>query len=470
MFRSIGARLTLWYASMLAVALLLFGGGVWFALEHSLFHAVDESLHDRVEGIRQFIDLQTDSFTLDELRQEFREHSVLGPGGDLFQVADGGGAWLYRSDPLYDENVPQYTLEEIQSGPRFDNVNIQDIPLRFLSQPVTVAGQQYAVQVAAPLGEIERGLREFLVVLLPLLGVALVIAAGGGYWISLRALKPVDHISETARAIGASNLSERLAVTGTGDELDRLAGTLNEMIDRLEAAFKRISRFTADASHELRTPLALMRTTAEVALKTTDTTERGQALEAIVAEIETTSHLVDKLLLIARTDAGEPVLELRLVDLTKVLEEVCTQVAVLARAKSLNLSVAMPDVHIHVNADAQALRQLFVLLIDNAIKYTPGGGDVEVRLEMDNQAIVTITDTGIGIDDAELPHIFERFYRVDRARSREQGGAGLGLAIARWIARAHGGEVSAQSQPGVGSVFIVRLPAASPSSDPSHRQ
>jgi heavy metal sensor kinase len=394
------------------------------------------------------------------MQQEFREHSVLGPGGDLFQLSDSAGSWLYRSDPLYDENGPVYQVSELGSGLRFETLVIQGAPLRFLSQNIEVAGHAYAVQVAAPLHEVQEGLRDLIWILLATAPLVLALASMGGYWMSQRALAPVDAITLEAKAIGADNLSQRLAVPKTGDELQRLSETLNQMMGRLDEAFQRITRFTADASHELRTPLALMRTTAELALRGQQSgKEYREALEQILSELEQTSQLVDNLLLIARADSGGAKLHTSDIDLMQAVREACLQAAPLFQAKHVKFESDLPDRRIAVQGDAQALRRLFLILIDNAVKYTPSDGSVKVSAhETSGTAVVTVTDTGIGVPPEDLPHIFERFYRVDKARSREQGGAGLGLSIGRWIVEGHNGKILAESQVGEGSRFRIELP------------
>jgi signal transduction histidine kinase len=232
------------------------------------------------------------------------------------------------------------------------------------------------------------------------------------------------------------------------------------MIARLESAFDRIVRFTADAAHELRTPLAIIRTTAEVALRGRRAeAESRDVLERIVAETQRTSHLVDNLLIIANADAGQGQPGNVRANLTDAVAEACTEGAVLARAKGVAVLTHWPDTPVWVSGDAQALRRLFLILVDNAVKYTPGGGRCEVSVkEHDGFVVGTVADTGIGISGEHLPHIFDRFYRVDRARSRAQGGTGLGLAIGRWIAEAHGGSIVVKSEINSGSVFEVRLP------------
>ncbi|HET7133102.1 MAG TPA: ATP-binding protein, partial [Gammaproteobacteria bacterium] len=283
-----------------------------------------------------------------------------------------------------------------------------------------------------------------------------------GYWMSRRALAPVDRITQTARLIGADNLSQRLHVAASGDELERLAQTLNEMIARLEDAFQRITRFTADASHELRTPLALMRTTAEVALRAPPAAhEERAALEQIVAEIERTSQIVENLLLMARADAGVAELRKHAVNAVDAVRDACSEATMLARVKGLALKARLPDEPLAVHGDGDALRRLFLILLDNAVKYTPTPGTIEVSIGRDRGVVcAAVRDTGVGIPPEHLPHVFERFYRVDRARSRAEGGAGLGLAIGRWIAEAHGGSLRAESVERCGSTFYVELPPA----------
>jgi heavy metal sensor kinase len=452
--RSIGARLTLWYAAAFAAALLVLGVAMWFTVRQSLYHAVDESLGDRVEGIHTFIDDHKTRLDVDEVKEEFRAH------GELFQVLDDTGAIVHRADTLAGVTLPR--ISETGAVPRFDNLVANGEPLRFLTQKVAVDGRSFTVQVAAPLAELQQGLRDALWLLVPLFVLMLLIASAGGYFMSRRALEPVDRITQTARSISAENLSQRLAVPSTGDELERLSATLNDMIGRLEASFKRISRFTADASHELRTPLAVMRTTAEVALRHPgDGGEHRAALGAVVGEIERTTQLVDNLLLIAKADAGGAQLAKVPVDVAAAAEEARAQMSILARTKGIALEVRLPDDPVVVIGDRDALRRLFSILLDNAIKYTAAGGVAEVAVSTNGaHAVGVVTDSGIGIPNDDLPHVFDRFYRVDRARTRELGGAGLGLAIARWIAESHGGEIGVASQVDRGSRFEVRLPLA----------
>ena len=449
-FRSIGARLTLWYTAAFAIGFAVLAAAMWFGVQRSLYHAIDGSLLERAAGIERFIEDHKTRLDVDEVKEEFRAH------GELFQVFDAGGALVHRGAGLAGAMIPLAA----SSADRFENVLAGGEPLRFASHAIDVDGRAFTIQVAAPLQDLQEGLREAAWILLPMFPLMLALAAAGGYWLAKRALAPVDEITRTARSLSAENLSARLAAPDTNDELARLSATLNEMLARLEAAFRRISRFTADASHELRTPLAVMRTTAEVALRAPerDGAEARAALEQILAEVERTSHLTENLLLLAKADSGAPALQRRNVDLAAAVAEACAQAGVLARVKRLELTARLPE-RLCVAGDTHALRRLFLILLDNAVKYTPEGGCIDVTLrEHEGDAVGEVRDSGIGIAPHDLPHVFDRFYRADRARSREHGGAGLGLAIARWIAESHGGAIAVVSELERGSRFEVRLP------------
>jgi heavy metal sensor kinase len=286
------------------------------------------------------------------------------------------------------------------------------------------------------------------------------MASLGGYWISSRALSPFDEISRAARRISIENLADRLPVHETGDQLQRLSATLNQMFSRLEAAVKRMKQFTADASHELRAPVSLIRTTAEVAVMRERTApEYREALEDILEEAERTSQVIDSLMLLARADSGTESIELDALDARNVVREAAEQGEKLARSHELKFESEIPQAAIPIHADADALRRALLILMDNAAKYTPIGGSVRLKLvAVDGFASMSVADSGIGIAPEELSHVFDRFWRADKARSRERGGAGLGLSIATWIVKMHGGTIEVTSEPSKGSIFHVRIP------------
>jgi len=248
--RSIGFRLAAWYFLVFACGVAIFSIAAWFAMRASLYHAIDEALQDRVHGVQTFMERQIASLSVPEIRDEFREHSVLGPGGDLFQVCDADGQWLYRSVPLETNNVP-IALPASLGTPRYDTVPVKEHVLRFYSQRISVNGKSYAVQVGALMNEAFEALEWFRIMLLFAAPLLLVAASAGGYWISRRALAPVDEISHAAQRISIENLTDRLQVPRTGDQLQRLSETLNAMLSRLEASVRRMTKFTADASPEV---------------------------------------------------------------------------------------------------------------------------------------------------------------------------------------------------------------------------
>lgn len=458
--RSIGFRLAAWYFVVLACGLAAFSVAAWFAMRASAYHAVDDELRDRVRGVATFMDRQISSLSIPEIRDEFREHSVLGPGGDLFQVCDARGEWLYRSVALESNNVPIDLPGSLDTS-RFETRLVERHSLRFYSKRIVVNGKPYTVQVAALMNETFEALDGFRWMLLLATPLLLLAASVGGFWLSTRALAPVDEISLAAQRISIENLADRLPITETGDQLQRLSETLNAMFSRLETSVRRMTQFTADASHELRAPVALIRTTAEVAIQRKDRTaaEYYEALEEILLESERTSQVVDSLMLLARADSGMESLECMATDARGVVREAAEQGEKLARHQGIGFATSLPDSPVPIQADNGALRRALLILIDNAVKYTPEGGSVRVGLETNGIfAIISVADTGIGIAKLDLPHIFDRFWRADKARSREQGGAGLGLSIAKWIVEMHSGEISVQSEPGKGSVFEIRVP------------
>ena len=363
-----------------------------------------------------------------------------------------------RPEPYWPEPV-RY---ERESG-IFD-LEVRDKRLRIYSSRIEVRAEPYTIQVAAPVDELAEALERYRLTLLLLIPAVLIVASGGGYWMSRRALAPIDRIIRDAQSIGSQSLQTRLNVPMTGDELQRLSETLNDMLERLEQAFRRITQFTADASHELRTPVAVIRTTAELALrKQRSTSEHEAALRDILAQSERTTELIESLLTLARADTGKHGLHYSQVSLAEAISESVETGRRLAFGKGLTFATAIAEQDLVVTGDAQALGRLALILIDNAVKYTPAPGKVELRLmKGGGSVILEVRDTGIGIPPKDVPHIFERFYRADPARGAESGGVGLGLAIAHWIVQAHRGEIAVESKLEEGSIFRVSLPLERP--------
>ncbi|HLK48249.1 MAG TPA: ATP-binding protein [Bryobacteraceae bacterium] len=456
--RSIGFRLAAWYFLVFAAGILAFSILSWFAMRASLYGAIDDTLRARADSLAVFLRVIS-QLPGEGMEEELQEHALPGPGGNLFQVRDESGKWRFRSPALQQGGIALDPPAAF-SAPRFENAVADGRPVRLYSEKIQVGDAPYAIQVAAVTSEEMTALKSFRLMLLLAAPLLLIGATAGGYWLSRRALAPVDQMTTAAQRISAANLADRLRVPQTRDELQRLSQTLNEMLARLEGSVRRMSQFTADASHELRTPIALIRATAEIAVRRDRTAgEYRQALDDILHEAEQTSRVVDSLMLLARADSGTIQLEFARADLSDIVRGAAEAGETLARANGIALSTSLPALPLTVQADAHALRRVLLILMDNAAKYTPSGGWIKITADRrDGSAIVSVADNGIGIAPEDLPHIFDRFWRADKARSRDQRGAGLGLSIARWIAAGHGGAIDVESQPGKGSTFRLSLP------------
>lgn len=442
-------RLTAWYALVLLAAFGVTAAGLRLALSRSIDATVDRELHVKLAAMRDFIDhLRTDP-TAGPLIDELAEEDALTPGGEQFRLATAGGSWLYQSAAAraWDQAAPRRGAE------RIDVIRVNGKRRRVLTAPL----YEWVVQIGAPMDSYDSTLAGLTATLLLATPLVLLLASAGGYWMSGRALSPVARIAHTADAIQAHDLSRRLPVRNTGDEIDHLSSTLNAMFERLEAGFARMRQFTADASHELRTPVAIIRTTAELARSRPRTAaEYERAMEQIQSAAERASRLIEDLMTLVRGDAGAAPPIREPVDPAGLLADVIAEVR---PASLVPIQLCPPLPSCAVNADPEALRRLVLILLDNAVKYNRPGGGVRVSLRREEAAVcLEVADTGRGIGAEHLPHIFERFYRAEPDRSRATGGAGLGLAIARQIARQHGGEIGVASEVNVGSVFTVRLP------------
>jgi len=454
--RSIRFRLTAWYAGILAVTFAAVGIGVWLAMRSSVYETVDKELRSRLGVMRQY--LQREAAQRENLVEELVENAALAPAGTRFRIAAENGRWLYQA-PGTEKWGAAPDPKTLPVRGRFETVRQNRKPIRVLSAAVPAG----VIQIGIPVDEFLEMLDGFTWTALIASPLLLIGASMGGYWMSRRALAPVEQIAQTAADIEARNLAKRLPLSGSGDELDHLSATLNGMFARLEDAFRRITQFTADASHELRTPAAIIRTTAEVTRRKPRTAaEYETALDRILRESERTTALIEDLMLLARADSKAEEIAWESIPLAELVREACEGADALARAAGIRLSIYEWK-ECTVRGDPAALRRAVLILLDNAIKYSKPGGSVEVRLEPPSggrsAALLEVRDNGIGIGPDDLPHIFERFYRASKDRSRKVEGVGLGLSIAQSIAHEHGGELQIESTPDAGTTARLFLPA-----------
>ena len=456
---SIGLRLTVWYALMFAGAQLIFGLGMWFILSHHLYDIADDSLEGQIDDLENFLKAQSPDLNTTRLQETIGSAYLIEHSGDYLQVLDDRGDWIYRAPRLSRVNWAAPDVGRLQA-PLYEDRELEGEPYRFLSEILVINGHRFVVQTGVQEDDVLHTLQTFRNYLLAFALLMLGASSAVGYWLSRKALAPVDVITQTARRIGGGNLSSRLETLHTNDELRRLSDTLNEMLARIEASFARVSQFTADASHELRTPISLMRTEAEIALrKSRSEPEYREALEHILTEAERTSGLIENLLSLARADAGRELLNFQTLRLTEIAASVARDWQAVMLTHDLHFALKLPDREVRIAGDEVAIRRLMNILLDNAVKYTAAGGRVEISLDANSDRTwISVADTGIGISENDQPRVFERFYRADKARSRESGGAGLGLAIAQWIVQQHNGSIELKSTFGIESTFIIVLP------------
>ena len=464
MFETLRARLTLWYVSVLAVALFVIGGLIYALLARALYERIDESLHVVVEIAMTSLanDLGEGQDVADAARSTAAE---LGSTRQMLAVYDAGGTLLAVEGRDADLHIELPPLEEIPAGEELLITVVERNDLddrhRLALRRVDIPAHATTYIVAAgrslePTDEELESLRRILAYVGP---IALVIAGIGGWFLARQSLSPVVAMAERARRIGVEDLGGRLPVANPRDELGKLAATFNELLGRLESSLMQQRRFMADASHELRTPVTTARTAASVALQqpTRDEDDYRQALQIVEEQTIRLSRIVDDMFTLARADAGNYPFQRGPMYLDEVIEEVVRSARVLAAAKAIDVAaITVPSAAFA--GDEDLIRRLIGNLVDNAVRHAPKASRVTVDLTKDDgQYLVRVSDSGPGIPPEIQPRIFERFYRLDAARTYD-GGAGLGLALARWIAREHGGDVTLTQSSDEGTTFTVRLP------------
>ena len=449
--RSVRVRLTLWYIAVMLLVLGVYAGAVYTFIQDNSSHLLDERLHVDFDWASDMLAQRPDG--------SIAPYEETGEGDSPWlKVYSLDGDLLFETPEARRHPVPESNKYAAKADERIVTVPGIMPPYRVMSGGARIGGKPVIVQVALSEGAIMQDLQQLLYILLLGLPIAVVTAGVGGYVLARRALAPVDRMAERARSINAEHLNDRLPVDNPDDELGRLATVFNETLTRLESSFEQMRRFTTDASHELRTPLTAIRSVGEVGLRgRRDEAAYREIIGSMLEEVDRLALLVDRLLTLSRADTGQAQLSVDMVDIPELAEEIAEQLGVLAEEKNQSIKVQSQVVPRWIG-DRVMLRQALLNLVDNAIKYSPVGGSIEILVTQSTEGtLIDVTDTGPGIPADLRSRVFDRFYRVDKARSRANGGTGLGLAIAKWAVEVNGGRLSLEPTTDVGSRFRITL-------------
>lgn len=462
--RNVRARLTAWYVAVLAGVLLLYVGGASALVFFQLRSELDRFGIDDLETVEGLLSFGADGKLA--LHSDYHDHPYPANMQDrLLEVWSGDGAILYRNELLGNRVLGEKPeTGEGAAGYSIRTIRMSDgTPARVVSKKHLLDEQLTLIRVGYSEEPLWQHFWQIAIGMIVGLPLALGLAGVGGYFLARHSLSPIERMARRVNEINAERLSARLDVENPDDELGALAKAFNETLARLEGSFAQLRRFTSDASHELRTPLTAIRSVGEVGLQKQGASEDyRETIGSMLEEAGRLSHLVDSLLTIARAESGQVRLMRTTIPLLPFVRDTASVLDVLAEEKGQNLSIE-GDETVQVQADGAILRQVLINLLDNAIKYSPAGAPVSVRVSRsgdDPMAAVEITDNGPGIPPEHREKIFDRFYRIDEGRSREAGGTGLGLAIARWGAEAHGGHLDLRCPTAGGCIFRLRLPVA----------
>jgi heavy metal sensor kinase len=456
--RSIRTRLTGWYALVLTVMLIVYATGVFVAVRHEFLEQFDGQLHDDFETAEGLLTSMPDG------RVAWIGDRHLDPDDDevriVYEIWSSSGEQIHRSGTS--AQLPPIPLGSAGVRYRYETVAATAERWRTLTATTTIGGHAVVLRVSRSEERLRGQLREVLVVLVLGLPLVVVLAGVGGFILARRALAPIDRLASDAQRITAERLHERLTTPNPTDEIGRLTTVINDTFARLESSFDQLRRFTSDASHELRTPLAVVRGLGEAAVAQRRSPEGyEEAIGSMLEEIDRMTNLVETLLRLSQGDADTIRLSREPVDLGQLVRDVAGSLGILAEERDQRLTLDITD-GVVVSADRLVLREALTNVLDNAIKYGPVGSRVALRVERSrDEAVLAIEDEGPGIAPEHRERVFHRFFRVDEARSRDRGGAGLGLAIAKWAVEIHGGKIAVNGRAGGGSEFQIVLPFAS---------
>ena len=462
---SLRLRLTLFYAVLSAVVLAGFGALFYRTLEMRLERSLDQELEERAAALRGYLRFTGNHAQLVFDAKDPEEAYFIRIATRYFQVLEvANGAVLMQSQELQLLGANP-SLDEVRAQvkrPHSTEIESPQGPIRFNSYIVHSGPKRdFLIQVGLSRQPMENALQQFVNTLILLVPVGVLVAAISGWWMARSALRPVEALTTSAAQIGISNLKVRLPLRGSGDEIDRLADTFNQTLARLEDAVQQMRQFTASISHELRTPLTALRGEAEVALMETRTPEGyRRVLASQLEEFDKLTQMINRLLTLARAEGGEIHLATERVNVSALVSSLAAQMEPMVSWKNIQLDIGVDD-DIFVNGDRGWLECAVLNLLDNAIKFTSEGGTVNISVTAKDEWVrIEFRDTGIGIPAEALPHVFERFFRAEPSRSKEFEGAGLGLALVKWVVENHAGRVTVESEINNGSSFTIWLPLA----------
>jgi heavy metal sensor kinase len=463
-FTSIRSKLTAWYVLLLGIILVLFSILLFFFLSKRLNESVDSSLTLSARIVARSTQISNSRTPFPGLDLFFDQ--FMGFGRDKsYKIYDGSGNIGSLSKNFDGSQFPLSDIAysaALKGGTSYETFIISDNhPIRVITMPVIRNGKlANLVQVGTSKKVVVDTLKNLAIILWTAVPSVLLLTALIGRFIARRALKPVAKITQTAKDIGSgANLSQRIPVPEVKDEIGELALTFNSMMDRLESSFSQMRQFSSDASHELRTPLTVLKGQSELTLgKERKPKEYQEVISSNLEEIQYMSKVLEDLFMLSKSDENQIALDYESVDLKLLIEEICRHAQIIASEKNIKIITAYIE-KVQVYGDPVRLRQMIWNVIVNGIKYTQPDGEVTISLqEKKDIALITIQDNGIGISNSDLPLIFNRFYRVDKARSREEGGTGLGLSICKFIVDAHKGSIDIESTLGEGTKFKIKLP------------
>jgi heavy metal sensor kinase len=433
--------------------LVAYAAATYGAVRHEFFEQIDDQLRDDFETVERSVTALPNG--------HFAMPSDITQAPDADAAEQGSEIWSPAGEPLF-RSASAMTLPIVSSGPerQYASIVANGERWRTLVSPTRIGDRSVIVRVARSEERPREQLREVLVVLIFGLPLVVALAGIGGYFLARHALSPIDQLAGAARRITAARLHERVSVANEHDEIGQLATIINDTFARLESSFEQLRRFTADASHELRTPLSVIRGTGEAALTGSRTpAEYREAMGSMLEEVDRLTNLVEALLRLSHADAGRVQIRREPVDLGTLARDAAGSLGLLAEERRQQVRVDT-EAAVVVDVDRMLLREAVTNVLDNAIKYSPPSSVIDVQVAQTNgHGVLRIADEGPGIPDAQRERVFDRFFRLDEDRSREHGGMGLGLSIAKWAVEVNGGRISVDPNEPHGCVFCIVLPA-----------